>query len=108
MRHPVKGRSIEYADNRISLYAAQYGKCSITGQPMEAHDIHCHHIVPTNMGGNDDYSNLVLVTQKVHLLIHASLEPTIQRLLNELNLDKSKLEKLNKLREKASMPPIIL
>ena len=108
MRYPVKGRSIEYADNRISLYAAQYGKCSVTGQPMEAHDIHCHHIVPTNKGGNDDYSNLVLVTQKVHLLIHASLEPTIQKLLNELNLDKSKLEKLNKLREKASMPPIIL
>lgn len=108
MRYPVKGRSIEYADNRISLYAAQYGKCSVTGQPMEAHDIHCHHIVPTNKGGNDDYSNLVLVTQKVHLLIHASLEPTIQKLLNELNLDKSKLEKLNKLREKANMPQIIL
>ena len=25
MRNPVKGRTIEYADNRISLYAAQYG-----------------------------------------------------------------------------------
>ena len=26
MRNPVRSRTIEYADNRISLYAAQYGK----------------------------------------------------------------------------------
>ena len=40
MRNPVQSRSIEYADNRISLYAAQYGKCAVTGQEMNVHDIH--------------------------------------------------------------------
>ena len=53
MRNPVKGRSIEYADNRISLFAAQYGKCAVTGLPMEVHDIHCHHKVPSSKGGTD-------------------------------------------------------
>jgi len=27
----IHGRSVEYIDNRISLYAAQYGKCAVTG-----------------------------------------------------------------------------
>lgn len=108
MRNPVRGRSIEYADNRISLYAAQYGKCAVTGQVMNAHDIHCHHKVPVSMGGTDEYANLVLVLKNAHVLIHASSETTIKRYLSELKLEKSKLEKLNKLRVNAEMPPIIL
>ena len=32
MRTKEVGRSVEYMDNRISLYVAQYGKCAITGQ----------------------------------------------------------------------------
>ena len=106
MRNPVRGRSIEYADNRISLYAAQYGKCAVTGQVMNAHDIHCHHKVPVSMGGTDEYSNLVLVLKDVHVLIHATSETTMKRYLDELKLEKSQLEKLNKLRTKAEMPPI--
>ena len=108
IRNPVRGRSIEYADNRISLYAAQYGKCAVTGQLMNAHDIHCHHKVPVSMGGTDEYANLVLVLKNVHVLIHASSETTIKRYLSELKLDKSQLEKLNKLRAKAEMPSINL
>ena len=108
MRNPVRGRSIEYADNRISLYAAQYGKCAVTGQVMNTHDIHCHHKVPVSMGGTDEYANLVLVLKNVHVLIHASSETTIKRYLGELKLEKSQLEKLNKLRAKAEMPPINL
>ena len=108
MRNPVRSRTIEYADNRISLYAAQYGKCAVTGRVMEAHDIHCHHIVPANKGGTDEYANLVLVSKDVHVLIHASEEATIHSYLEILHLEKSELEKLNKLRIKAEMPPIIL
>ena len=32
MRTKEVGRSVEYMDNRISLYVAQYGKCAITGK----------------------------------------------------------------------------
>ena len=108
MRNPVRSRTIEYADNRISLYAAQYGKCAVTGRVMEAHDIHCHHKVPVSKGGTDEYANLVLVSKDVHVLIHASEEATIHSYLEILHLEKSELENLNKLRIKAEMPPIIL
>ena len=108
MRNPVRSRTIEYADNRISLYAAQYGKCAVTGCDMKAHDIHCHHKVPISKGGTDEYANLVLVTKDVHILIHASDDNTIQSYLQILHLDKTNLEKLNILRLKAEMPPITL
>lgn len=108
MRNPVMGRSIEYADNRISLFAAQYGKCAITGLPMEVHEIHCHHKVPVSKGGTDEYANLILITEAVHVIIHATSETIIKQYLDNIQLDDSKLEKLNKLRTLAEMPPIIL
>ena len=108
MRNPVRGRSIEYADNRISLYAAQYGKCAVTGKVMAPHDIHCHHKVPASKGGTDEYANLILICKDVHTILHASQSLTIERLLNFLNLEPKQLAKLNKLRTLAEMPPIIL
>jgi len=108
MRNPVRGRSIEYADNRISLYAAQYGKCAVTGKVMAPHDIHCHHKVPISKGGTDEYANLILICKDVHTILHASQNPTIERLLNFLNLEPMQLAKLNKLRVLAEMPPINL
>ena len=107
MRNPVKGRTIEYADNRISLYAAQYGKCAVTGTVMECRDIHCHHKVPICKGGTDEYSNLILVCKAIHNLIHAFSESTIENYLYYLNLDEKQLERLNKLRAMAGMPTII-
>ena len=106
MRNPVQGRSIEYADNRISLYAAQHGKCAVTGSIMEAHEIHCHHRKPIAKGGTDEYGNLVLISAPVHKLIHASDMATIKFYLNLLNLDSTKILKLNKFREMAEMPLI--
>lgn len=108
MNNPVRSRSIEYADNRISLYAAQYGKCAVTGIHMEKHDIHCHHKIPVSKGGSDEYANLTLVCKDVHTLIHASAEATINSYLQSLNLEPIHLVKLNKLRTLAEMPPIIL
>ena len=108
MRNPVMNRSIEYADNRISLYAAQYGNCAVTGIHMEPHDIHCHHKVPVSQGGSDEYANLTLVRKEVHIVIHATSEPTIKEYLKSLNLDKKQIKKLNKLRTMAGTPTIIL
>ena len=108
MHNPVQGKSIEYVDNRISLYAAQYGKCAVTGKAMLPHDIHCHHKIPVSRGGTDEYANLILISKEVHTVIHASQSPTIEKLLNSLNLNPKQLSKLNKLRTLAEMPPIIL
>ncbi len=108
MRNPVMGKSIEYADNRISLYAAQHGKCAVTGIFMNAHDIHCHHKLPVSRGGTDCYDNLVLVDKRIHIIIHATDNETIKSYLLPLNLDNQKLAKLNKLRVMADMPPITI
>lgn len=98
MRNPVRGKSIEYNDNRLSLYCGQGGKCAISEQDLEIGQLHCHHIVPLCKGGTDKYSNLVFVTDTVHLLIHAAKEDTIKSLLAKLNLNKRQFAKLNKFR----------
>ena len=60
MEHPVKGQSIEYNDNRLSLYCGQQGKCAVTGEELRPWDIHCHHKISKTSGGGDEYQNLVL------------------------------------------------
>lgn len=107
MRQPLYGRSAEYADNRISLFSAQWGKCAITGREFLAtEDIHCHHIKRKADGGGDEYENLILVLAPVHRLIHTTDKETINRYLKLLNLDKGQIEKLNGLREKAGLQRI--
>lgn len=106
MRHPLKGKSIEYSDNILSLYAAQYGKCGVTGQPMDVHDICAHHKVPKNRGGTDEYSNLILVTKEIHSIIREENEAVAKVYANDLKLDDKAVKKLNKLRKTAGMSPI--
>ncbi len=102
VEQPLNGRSVEYADNRISMFSAQMGRCLITGTEFMALDeIHCHHITPRSNGGTDQYHNLILILPQVHRLIHATQEDTIAYYLKTLNLKKKQLEKLNKYREKA-------
>ena len=97
MRHPAEG-SVEYNDNRLSLYCAQQGKCAILHEPMEICRIHCHHKKPKAQGGNDSYGNLVLVDISVHILIHATKKETIAMYKGILNLNQKQMEKVNKLR----------
>ncbi len=94
----IPNRSIEYMDNRVSLYAAQYGKCAVTGRILWIDEIHCHHKKPTSQGGTDEYNNLVIVHKDVHMLIHAVKFETIQAYLVKVKPNKSQLEKINKFR----------
>lgn len=98
MRNPVTYRSIEYNDNRLSLYSAQMGKCAVTGILMEIGDIYCHHKIPRHLGGTDTYQNLTLVCEKVHRLIHAVNPDTIAKYAAELNLNPKQSKKLEQLR----------
>lgn len=98
MRIKEPRRSVEYMDNRISLYAAQYGRCAITGKELSIDEIHCHHKLPLKCGGDDRYSNLIIVHKDVHMLIHATSEETILTYLNRIELDRKALAKLNALR----------
>ena len=103
--YPI-GRSIEYMDNRVSLYAAQYGKCAVTGEILWIDEIHCHHKKPVSQGGTDEYKNLIIVREDVHKLIHAIKQETITAYLSKLNLNQSQMKKLNKLRIMAGNPAI--
>ena len=101
MRNPVANESIEYNDNRLSLYAAQRGKCAITGYPMDVDDVFCIRKIPTGKGGTDKYANLMLVCKKVIDVLNIEDTDVFDRKLGELNLDRNKLEKLKKLRSLA-------
>ncbi len=99
-------RSVEYMDNRVSLYAAQYGKCAITGKVLWIDEIHCHHKMPLSKGGTDEYKNLIIVHIDVHKLIHATKPETIQAYLDKIKPDKSQLDKINKLRMLVGNPAV--
>ena len=101
MRNPIPNMSTEYNDNRISLYIAQKGQCSVTGKTLIVDDMECHHKLPRAEGGTDVYNNLVYVSKDVHKLIHATKAETIAKYLNRIELDKKMLKKLNTLRLKA-------
>jgi len=107
MRNPVIGRSVEYNDNRISLYAGQNGKCAVSGVKLEINNIHCHHKQPVKDGGTDEYKNLILVTETVHRLIHVTDPETIKNYLRQIKLDAKQMAKLNKLRCMAGNKEII-
>ena len=103
MRNPVANRSVEYNDNRLSLYAAQLGKCAVSGEILTIYNVHCHHKLPRFMGGKDNYQNLMLVTETVHRLIHAKNPQTIQKYTDMLRLSKKQIEKLNSLKSLANV-----
>lgn len=109
MQQILYGKSAEYADNRISLFSAQWGKCAITGKEFNnTCEIHCHHIIPKSVGGADKYANLMLVHENVHKLIHATREDTIDRYKTFLDLDAEQMAKLNDLRSKAGLAKIAM
>ena len=106
-KNPVRGQSIEYNDNRVSLFSGQQGKCSVTGYEfLDLSEIHCHHRHPRSQGGGDNYMNLTLVLIDVHRLIHAKKESTIRRYMEMLKLDEKQLSKLNQLRKEAGLDQI--
>ncbi len=94
MRYPIQGQSIEYNDNRISLFVGQYGKCYVTEKPLILSKMHCHHKKPRALNGTDEYRNLVL------------LDETIKGYIQKLKLTTRMLEKVNKLRKLAKLQVI--
>ena len=103
IENPVQGQSVEYNDNRISLFVGQIGKCYITGKPLNLSEMHCHHKKPRASNGTDEYKNLVLIEENIHRLVHATKDETIMEYVQKLGLTANELEKVNKLREQAKL-----
>ena len=101
MENPPINGSLELTDNRISLYSAQLGRCFVTREILEIGDMECHHKLPKERDGTDEYNNLVWVTHNVHELIHATRPETIEKYLKLIVPNKDTIRKLNILRETA-------
>lgn len=90
--------TLEMADNALSRYISQRGKCAVTHEPLMAQDMVCQHIKPTCKERNDTYRNLIIVSKDVSKLILAENDKTIRRHMKALNLNDEMLNKVNKLR----------
>lgn len=108
MKNPITSATVEYNDNRISLYVAQQGKCAITKKQLSLEEIHCHHKKPKSLGGGDNYVNLIILHERIHRLIHATQKDTISAIMQNVQLNKQQLDKLNKLRKLAGTEAITL
>ena len=106
MENPVQGESVEFNDNRLALYCAQQGKCAISGRPLTIGDMHCHHKTRKSDGGDDRYTNLILVCKDIHILLHATREETIKFYAEKMSLDFKQKDKLNRLRKRLNLNPI--
>lgn len=91
--------STEFNDNMISLMAGQRGKCYITGNNLDIGNMICHRKKPRDLGGNDEYKNLVWLTKQAYELIHCDDFNKIEKYLNAMNLDDKGLNRVNSLRK---------
>lgn len=82
IENPIQHMSVEYNDNRISLFTAQWGACGLTGFPLDIKEMECHHKLPKHKGGKDNFNNLILLDKASHKLIHATRHETITHYLN--------------------------
>jgi len=102
MRNYIPNRSIEYNDNRISKFIAQYGRCAILGEELGINDWHCHHINPFHISKDDSYSNLIILNKAIHQLIHLKDRTKIEKVLKAVKLSNKQIEKVNNLRLKCN------
>lgn len=70
MRNYIPNRSIEYNDNRISNFIAQYGKYAVLGEALGIGEWYCHHIILYHLSQDDRFSILLIVRDTIHQLIH--------------------------------------
>lgn len=90
--------TLEMADNALSRYIAQKGKCAILHVELTLSDMVCLHIKHPKGERNDTYKNLIIVSKDMAKLIKATTEKTVREILREYKLTTEMQEKINKLR----------
>jgi RNA-directed DNA polymerase len=107
MKSNLPTRSVEYMDNRISRYSMKMGQCEITGEFLQAYEVHCHHYIPIHLGGNDNFNNLRILHKDIHAAIHHQTDrDAIHSRLKNFNLNQAIINEINKYREKCGMETI--
>ncbi len=86
--------TIEFTDNRLSKFSAQWGKCYVTGENFtNLQDVVCYH-KEIKEDNADKYANLVLISRKVIQLIQQAKREGLDTLLQDKKLNKKQKEKL--------------
>lgn len=98
LENPLPSESIEFNDNRISLFVGQNGKCAISGEHLQIGKMVVHHKNSKKCSVTDAYSNLIYIKLSIHEIIHATQTDLIVKYLKSENLDKKALKKINELR----------
>lgn len=99
MKNFIPNRTIEYNDNRISKFIAQYGRCAVSGVELGLNDWHCHHKNPYHLSKDDRYSNLIIFHEAAYQLVHLKDNDKIRALLDSLQLNNKQKQKVNELRK---------
>lgn len=99
IEHPEQYLSTEMADNAVSRYIAQKGKCAVMHEELNVYDMRCLHIKHEKYKRNDTYRNLIIVTEDVAKLIMAENKREISKQIKLLKLNEEMKNKINKLRQ---------
>ena len=102
MSNPLLSESIEFNDNRLSLYSAQQGKCAVSGVALTLDNIRCIRKVPKYMHGTDEYKNLILVSDTIAKLVEIRDTEKLDACVKTLNLTDKQFKKLTELRKFAN------
>ena len=92
--------TIEFRNNMVSKFVAQYGKCYITGNELEPENAVGIRIKPRERNGTDDYSNIVIVSKAVIPLIEDKNADYCS------SLSEKQKVKLNRLRRARKLKPV--
>ncbi len=98
--------NLEMADNALSRYIAQKGKCAILHTELIIGDMRCLHIKHPKGERNDTYRNLILVSRDMARVITSSDKEILGMYLREQKLTTEMQEKINKLRGHRDLEPI--
>ena len=105
--HPPQGHSLEYADCRLSLLSAQKGKCAVSGEWfLQPDSIVCHMKVPKEQGGQERYSNLVLLHRRYLPLLTDQDAAALKSICKQMTVTRKQLTKINNLRTAAKLAAI--
>ena len=105
--HLPQGHSMEYADCRLSLLSAQKGKCAVSGEWfLQPDSIVCHMKVPKEQGGQERYSNLVLLHRRYLPLLTDQDAAALKSFCKQLTVTRKQLAKINDLRTAAKLAAI--
>ena len=64
-------KNSRYAMFRISKYSAMKGISYLSGQAVPVDEYHCHHIIPRDRRGSNDFNNLCVLSEAEHRTLHS-------------------------------------